>query len=124
MRLTLASLLVAAALLPAAARAQSSPVHYELTERTALVASPSSRARTLAQIDSGAVVAVRWTEEVGPAYTRVDWQGRRGWIANSTFRRIVTMRDTVQVRVADTVRVTRADTVARIDTVRRQPRDR
>jgi len=124
MRLTLATLLLAATLLPAAARAQSSPVHYEITERTPLVASPSSRARTLAQIDSGTVVAVQWTEEVGPAYTRVAWQGRQGWIVNSAFRRIVTMRDTVHLKVADTVRVTKADTVTRVDSVRRPPRGR
>jgi hypothetical protein len=110
--------LAAALLLPPAASAQPTPVRYEITARTSLLHTPAERARAVAQIDSGTVITVDWTEESRPAYTRVTWNGRQGWVANSAIRRIVTVRDTLTVRTVDTVRVTRVDTVVRVDTVR------
>ena len=118
MRLALTAAALVAVLLPAAAGAQSPQVRYEITERTTLVATPAARGRTVSQVDSGTVITVDWTEELRPGWTRVTWNGQQGWIANNAFRRVVTIRDSVQVRVVDTVRVTRADTVIRVDTVR------
>ena len=117
MRLALTAL-AAALLLPVAAGAQTSPVRYEITGRTSLRVNPADRARALAQIDSGTVITVDWTEESRPSYTRVTWNGQQGWIPNSAIRRVVTMRDTLSLRVVDTVRVTRVDTVVRVDTIR------
>ena len=118
MRLAISVLVAAAVLVPAAAQAQSQPVRYEITGRTTLVATPTARGRTVAPIDSGTIITVDWAEESRPTHTRVTYNGQEGWIANTALRRIVTVRDTVQVRVVDTVTVTRVDTVVRVDTVR------
>ena len=109
-------------LLPAAVRAQSPEVRYEITSRAELRATPAAKGRVVTQIDSGTVIMVQGPEELGPSYTRVTHNGQTGWIDNTMIRRVVTVRDPNPHRVADTVRVTRVDTIVRVDTIRVEPK--
>ena len=112
----LAAVVLAAA--PTAAMAQQQVrVHYELTAPAELRSSTAERARVLSRIDSGTVIVIEGAEEVGPAHTRMTWNGQSGWVSNAAFRRVVTVRDVTPVRLVDTVRVTRVDSVVRHDTV-------
>jgi hypothetical protein len=118
MRISPAAIAAVALLLPAAARAQSPEVRYEITSRAELRATPAAKAKVVTQIDSGTVILLEGAEESGPQFTRVTYNGQSGWIDNTMLRRVVTVRDPNPFRIADTVRVTRVDTVVRVDTVR------
>lgn len=122
MRISPTALAAVVLLLPAAARAQSPEVRYEITTRAELRATPAAKGRVVTQIDSGTVIMVQGPEELGPTFTRVTYNGQSGWIDNTMLRRVVTVRDPNPHRVADTVRVTRVDTIVRVDTIRVEPK--
>lgn len=115
--LFLAALAIAAATPELAAQQSPVRVRYEILAPAELRATTAERAALVTRLDSGTVIDVSWTEELGPAHTRVTWNGQSGWLSNAHLRRVVTVRDMTPVRLVDTVRVTRVDTVIRVDTV-------
>lgn len=114
--ITLAALAIAA-VNAAPAAAQSTKVHYEIVGKTSLFERPATRAKVVTAVDSGAVIQVDGSEELGPTHTRLTVNGQTGWLENTALRRVVTVQD-APLRLADTVRVVRVDTVFRVDTIR------
>ena len=114
--ITLAALAVAA-VSAAPAASQTAKVHYEIVGKTSLFERPTAKAKVVTSVDSGTVIQVDGSEELGPTHTRLTFNGQTGWLENTVLRRVVTVQDS-PVRVADTVRVVRVDTVFRVDTIR------